>query len=137
MELIIAICFFAITSAVCVQVFVRAHLISSQTTDLNHAIAQAQSMAEAFDACGGLPDAIGKLYPEGYYDGQTLTVAFDDQWQLLSDRDSAAYILVLAWDQAAETIPEGGLISADITIKKAADGAQIYSLTVKKFAEGA
>ena len=35
LELIIAILFFSLTSAVCVQIFVRAHLISRQTQELN------------------------------------------------------------------------------------------------------
>ena len=38
LELIIAILFFSLTSAVCVQIFVRAHLISRQTQELNTAL---------------------------------------------------------------------------------------------------
>ena len=38
LELIIAILFFSLTSAVCVQIFVRAHLISRQTQELNMAL---------------------------------------------------------------------------------------------------
>ena len=38
LELIIAILFFSLTSAVCVQFFARAHQISRQTQELNAAL---------------------------------------------------------------------------------------------------
>ena len=50
MELIIAILFFAISSAVCVQLFVKAHLMSRDTTDLNHAVACAESASACLRA---------------------------------------------------------------------------------------
>ena len=40
MELILAILFFAAASAVCVQLFVKAHLMSQDTVDLNRAVAR-------------------------------------------------------------------------------------------------
>ena len=52
-ELIIAIGFFAVASAVCLQLFVRARLVSIQSADLSRATLAAQSAAEAFRGCGG------------------------------------------------------------------------------------
>ena len=46
-ELIIAIGFFAVASAVCLQLFVRARLVSIQSADLSRATLAAQSAAEA------------------------------------------------------------------------------------------
>lgn len=57
MELIMAILFFSLTSAVCIRLFVRAHTISQDTINQNHAMAQAQSLAEAWLAAEG--DASG------------------------------------------------------------------------------
>lgn len=48
LELIIAILFFSLTSAVCVQIFVRAHLISRQTQELNTALEKVSGFSEVF-----------------------------------------------------------------------------------------
>ncbi len=48
MELIIVILFFALTSAVCMQVFVKAHLIAEDTGSMNQAILAANNAAECF-----------------------------------------------------------------------------------------
>ena len=46
MELMIAILFFSLASAVCVQLFVKSHLLTREAADLNQAVSQAQSAAE-------------------------------------------------------------------------------------------
>ena len=48
MELIIAILFFCLASAVCVRFFVKSHLIERDTTALNHAANYASSVAEMY-----------------------------------------------------------------------------------------
>lgn len=48
MELIIVILFFALTSAVCMQVFVKAHQLAGDTQDLNRAILFANNASEVF-----------------------------------------------------------------------------------------
>lgn len=53
LELIIAILFFSLTSAVCVQIFVRAHLISRQTQELNTALEKVSGFSEVF-SCRGI-----------------------------------------------------------------------------------
>ena len=63
MEIIIAILFFALVSAVCLQIFVKAHGMSSRTAELNLAVSLTSSMAElaqdadrpedVFDAAAG------------------------------------------------------------------------------------
>ena len=46
LELIIAILFFSLTSAVCVQFFARAHQISRQTQELNAALEKVSGCTE-------------------------------------------------------------------------------------------
>ena len=53
MELILSILFFSIAAAVCVKLFVTAHRLSDQSVNLNHAVAMAESIAEAFYGCNG------------------------------------------------------------------------------------
>jgi len=48
MELIIVIFFFALTSAVCLQVFVKAHLVAKETKGLNYAVLWADNACECF-----------------------------------------------------------------------------------------
>ncbi len=48
MELILSILFFSIAAAVCVKLFVTSHQLSDQSVKLNHAVAMAESIAEAF-----------------------------------------------------------------------------------------
>ena len=46
LELILVIFFFSLASAVCIQLFVKAHLTEQETKALNHAIPLAESAAE-------------------------------------------------------------------------------------------
>ena len=50
MELILAILFFSVASAVCVQIFVKSHLISRQSEELSQAVTLCTNSAEAFAA---------------------------------------------------------------------------------------
>ena len=49
MELILAILFFSIASAVCVQFFVKSHLLSRSSDALNYAANECASVAELLD----------------------------------------------------------------------------------------
>lgn len=59
LELIIAILFFSLTSAVCVQIFVRAHLISRQTREQNIALEKISGFTEVFLAGDSIQDLPG------------------------------------------------------------------------------
>jgi len=59
LELIIAILFFSLTSAVCVQLFVRAHLISRQTQEQNMALEKVSGFTEVFLAGDSIADLPG------------------------------------------------------------------------------
>ena len=59
LELIIAILFFSLTSAVCVQIFVRAHLISRQTSEQNMALEKISGVTEVFLAGDSIQDLPG------------------------------------------------------------------------------
>ncbi len=70
MELILAILFFSIASAVCVQFFVKSHLLSRDSNALNHAANECSSVAEVLDTTETVADCItvlNQLYPDGTY----------------------------------------------------------------------
>ena len=48
MELIIAILFFSLASAVCIQLFVKSHTLGKTTTDENKSLLMCQNFSEIF-----------------------------------------------------------------------------------------
>ena len=46
LEIVIAILFFAIVSAVCLRAFAKSHTLSQQASDTNHAISNMENVAE-------------------------------------------------------------------------------------------
>ena len=67
LELILVIFFFSLASAVCIQLFVKAHVIGQDTEDLNHAIPLAESAAEAFHSVEGDLERLTELFPKGQF----------------------------------------------------------------------
>ncbi len=51
MELILVIFFFCLISAICVRIFVNAHLIGQNSVNRNHALVLTQNIAETFYGC--------------------------------------------------------------------------------------
>ena len=70
MELILAILFFSVASAVCVQFFVKSHLLSQDSNALNHAANECANVAEVLDTAETVADGItllNHLYPDNAY----------------------------------------------------------------------
>lgn len=132
MELILAILFFSVASAVCVQFFVKSHLLSKQSHDMNYAINECSNVAEILNAADGTAKSemlLKKMYPEGYSD---MAIYYDKDF-LPCDPDSAAYVLTLQMQETDDMLeadmqmeifdPESGQPSADEDI--------IYELSTK------
>lgn len=70
MELILAILFFSVASAVCVEFFVKSHLMSRRSEELTHAVNECSSIAEIICTADSLMEGLHMLrlqYPEGDY----------------------------------------------------------------------
>ena len=107
LELILAIGFFCIASAVCVQIFVKSYTIEQESTALNHAVHLATSAAETFRH--------SEIEPyETYY---------DKKWNICS-KDEAYYTFIL------DIKSNNSLEIAQITIK--AKNSTVYELEVLK-----
>lgn len=76
-ELIIAIVFFAVASAICIQLFVKSHLISARSNDIGMASVIAQNAAEQY-----------KQQPA---QGDDSTRLFDGQGEDVGDETQAVY----------------------------------------------
>ena len=79
MELIIAICFFAVASAVCVQLFAHAHTLSQRSKGIQMAVLNAQSVAEGFRGLDGNVDALADIWL-AMADDAGFVAWFNDDW---------------------------------------------------------
>ncbi len=96
MELIIAIAFFAVASAICIQLFAKAHILSAESSSLHMAVSTAQSAAACFKSTDGSSQDMARLL-SATVQGDTLTAGYDadgkpaedGQFQLTVQLDTA------------------------------------------------
>ncbi len=108
-ELILAILFFSVASAVCVQLFVKSHLLSTDSNALNHAVNECANVAEIIASASGADDALDKLeavYPDvshaetapnsqdDFFD-TTVFVFYDDEFAACKEGEEAEYFLAI------------------------------------------
>lgn len=125
MEMIIALLFFALSSTVCIRLFVKSHILSTQTSNLNYAVTQAQNLAECFM---GLEGDMVKL--QALFEGSTL----ENNNCLLSIQDGdylSTLLLTPADMQSSDSTCN--IISADITVYYQESLEPIYSLHVDHY----
>lgn len=109
LELILAVLFFSVASALCIQIFTKAHLMSQDARDLNFAVNEVSSMAEQMSD-GTLQDAAA------YYDSSYASCKKAD----------AVYVLTVHYE------PEDTLLKAHISMDTIADNRNIFTLDVTK-----
>ncbi|WP_035786547.1 hypothetical protein [Butyrivibrio sp. XPD2002] len=92
MELIIAILFFSISGAICVQLFVRAHTLSETSVEMNNSVLWTQNISEVFHGLKGNLRSIADFYSDSsivlvsYEDNPevgTLVMFFDENFELI------------------------------------------------------
>lgn len=91
LELILAILFFAIASAVCVRIFVKAHSLSKEAQISNWAVTECAGFAEIICASDNADEALSVIrdeYPE-YTDG---IVYYDKDFRSCKKSDAVYYI---------------------------------------------
>lgn len=92
LELIVAILFFALASAVCMQLFARSHTLQQETKDLNQGLLLAQSAAAVFESRDGDLAALEEFFPQGTLDasGAVFTALYGSDWEPLPETAEAA-----------------------------------------------
>lgn len=125
MELMIAILFFSLASAVCVQLFVKAHLLSRETADLNQAVNQAQSTAEVLRGTDCSSSSISQYLPQAELDSQGFTLYYDSGWNSCK-KEMAQYEL------RTELSFRPQMLYSHITVTKADEKEPIYQLDVNR-----
>lgn len=109
LELILAVLFFSVASALCIQIFIKAHLMSQDARDLNFAVNEVSNMAEQ------MPD-------DSLQDAATY---YDSSYASCKKAD-AVYVLTVHYE------PEDTLLKAHISMDTVADNRNIYTLDVTK-----
>lgn len=141
MELIIAILFFAVSGAICVQLFLQSHLISKDSVELNHAVEWCQNVAESFYGCEGNPEEMMQLFDNSYIGNaaeteNTFYLNFNEDFiPTPEEREKSLYTPSdHAYKLSVNIFEESRLLNCHITAySHGADGAtvDIYELTVR------
>lgn len=141
MELIIAILFFSLAAAICIQLFVKSHMISERSIALNHSILLAQNTAEIFYATNGDPEKMASLLGCGESSDtaavadsdnvSTLTLFYTDKFDRLDPAQAASAIFQQTISLYADSDP--ALITCHVVISEPSSGAVIYSLDTTVF----
>lgn len=141
MELIIAILFFSLAATICIQLFVKSHMISERSIALNHSILLAQNTAEIFYATNGDPEKMASLLGCGESSGtaaiadidnaSTLTLFYTDKFDCLDPAEAASAVFQQTISLYADSDP--ALITCHIVISGLSSGDVIYSLDTTLF----
>lgn len=141
MELIIAILFFSLAATICIQLFVKSHMISERSIALNHSILLAQNTAEIFYATNGDPEKMASLLGCGESSGtaaiadsdnaSTLTLFYTDKFDCLDPAEAASAVFQQTISLYADSDP--ALITCHIAISEFSSGDVIYSLDTTLF----
>ena len=135
MEMMIAILFFSLASAVCLRMFTKSHQMSEDTRNLNMAVNQIQNAAELLKHSytpktatadtdrPDFPELFLATYPDAAADTQELSIYFDENWNHCP-ADQGIFCMKISQNEADE-------ISAyEILVLDAAD-TEVSSLDLK------
>lgn len=125
-ELIIAILFFTLASAICIKLFSNAFVKSNETAALNMALSKATSAAEGILGTDGSMESLLQLFPTGEKQDSALLVFYDKDWQA-TKASTAIYRMDISLLQA------DGLNTGAITVGEIDSTAPLYTLTVDNY----
>ncbi|MGN0701917.1 MAG: hypothetical protein ACI4KL_01920 [Lentihominibacter sp.] len=128
-ELIIAILFFTVCSAVCVQFFVKSHSISRQAGELNFAVNECSSVAEIIqgsESRNEILHGLKSLYPEVFAEGTSnLLIAFDSDFSPCDpEGNNAAYYV------NTKMKVQNNTVKCTISAENANSSESIYKLEI-------
>lgn len=129
MELMISVLFFSISSAVCVQLFVKAHLVNKETDIRTHAVLAVQNTAEYFLISGGDKEKTLSYYADYSENSNQVTVYFDNTFMPCRE-DAASYIEHITFTQ------DDTFSYANIEMRDTKGTNTYYELDIKKYRPG-
>jgi len=121
LELILAIFFFSLASAVCVQIFVKASLLSRQSTTLYFAVNECSALAEQISVSGSMEQMnLSDLY-------------YDENYSPCNANEST-YRLHITWKDLSPGITDTDssfhTLSVSLVFEETGGNGQIYNLEI-------
>lgn len=125
MELILAILFFSLASAVCCQLFVRAHTLEQEALRTDSMKNQMENAAQLLTGFHGDMDAVLEQFPYGWLQNGTAILPFDASFHPCEASQAVYYMKLILRKEAS--IPY-----ADIAVTKTSEKntAALYELSV-------
>lgn len=127
LELILAILFFSIASAVCVQIFVKSHLLSQNARELNMSVTEVSNIAELINASDNSSSAVSLIqseYPDSVISGESNIYIFYDKDFIPCKEKDAFYCL------KADFTQEASMLTGDLDMTGLDNDESIYSLNI-------
>jgi len=103
-ELMMALLFFALAAAICMQFFVQANQISRQSANLNQAIFVSQSLAEEFRALGGLMSDQTLYFDQDWNVSNGENAVFTSTFNVISAADDMFLANIAVFEHPGEPI---------------------------------
>ena len=123
-ELIIAILFFSLGAAVCVQAFAKAHTLTAQARDLSFASSTVSSAASVVRYTDGALEDIQTYFPGAFADGEDIAVCYGSDLAPCGP-EGAAYTLRIRTGGDAPDVR-----TAELRMD-GRDGEEIYALALR------
>ena len=134
MEMIVCLLLFALSAAVCAQMFAKSHKISHTAIDENHAVIAVSNIAECFYAEFGDTNQISEKFfkqNSAITDDGALRVYYDEAFESSSDKENAPYYAELKIIGTNENLCEGVISFFSRTKKEGKITIEpVYSLDV-------
>jgi type II secretory pathway pseudopilin PulG len=134
-EIIIVICFFAVSAAVTLQLFAAANSRAQRSSDLSAAVVQAQDVAERMKGVSSPEElaqtlqAAKSISPDGT---EHLRLDYDRAWNRISQGTPFYTVEVVLTKDGAES---GVLLRADISVfrRQATGESKLYTLSADRY----
>lgn len=134
MEMIVCLLFFALSAAVCAQMFAKSHKISHTAIDENHAVIAVSNIAECFYAEFGDANQISEKFfkqSSSVTEDGTLRVYYDEAFESSTDKEDAPYFAELKIIGTNENMCEGVISFFSRSVKEGKVTIEpVYSLDV-------
>ena len=125
MELIVAILFFSLVSAVCLKLFTKSHTMGVQTSELNLAVSQAGNAAELLKSRDGSMALLAAEYENATQEEHSLQIYYDKDFSPCTESEAAYCMSVRA--KSEEHAP-GSTDYYEIELTRTESGDSIYHL---------
>lgn len=121
-EFLIVLFFFLIISTVCLQLFVKAHLITRRSEALSHAQAAAASVAALIESGYDTPEKAASYFSEASVESDGFSITYDSDFHTCTSEKAAYTLKVLMTENGQEVL-------SDITVTEK-DHSVLYELSV-------